>query len=113
VRYSTILSPQRYIKLLQEDVKSFEFPYSPATDQATVVDLPTEITDTLLMGLRLTQEGINRQAFRKRFGVDLADYHQPLIERFVKQGLLYMDEQVVRVTQKGRLLSNLIFRELV
>ncbi len=113
VRYSNILSPQRYIKAMQEEDFSTEFPRTTVTDQATVVDRDTEIADTLLMGLRLTQEGIQRTAFMKRFGIDLVDYHRPLIERFVAQGLLSVDEKAVRITQKGRLLSNFIFRELV
>lgn len=113
LRYSTILAPQRYINLMQGGVEQYIFPYTPATDQAAVVDFQTEIAETLLMGLRLTQEGIHRETFKQRFGVDLVDYHQPLITRFENQGLLYVDEEVVRITQKGRLLSNIIFRELV
>lgn len=114
VRYSTILSPQRYIKVMKERAESYyEFPRTPATDQVTEVDQTAEISETLIMGLRLTQEGINRAAFHKRFGVDLLDVHAEVIERYRTHGLLYVDDQVVKITQQGRLLSNMIFRELV
>jgi putative oxygen-independent coproporphyrinogen III oxidase len=113
VRYSTILSPQRYIKAMQNSLGDFEFPRTPATDEAVIPDFETEISETLLMGLRLTREGIHRETFFNRFGVDLVSYHRELIERFARQGLLYVDDKVVRITQKGRLLSNVIFRELV
>jgi oxygen-independent coproporphyrinogen III oxidase len=113
VRYSTILSPHRYIKAIQSSTDEFEFPRTPAIDQWTVVEREAEIADTLLMGLRLTQEGIQRATFQERFGDDLLNIHGALIDRFASSGLLYVDDRVVRLTQRGRLLSNMIFRELV
>jgi oxygen-independent coproporphyrinogen III oxidase len=113
IRYSTLLSPHRYIRVMQEAEGDYVFPRTPATDQVIEVDREGEIADTLLMGLRLTQEGISRQAFRTRFGEDLLTIHGALIERFEQNGLLHVDDQVVRLTQQGRLLSNMIFRELV
>lgn len=114
VRYSTILSPHRYIKAMHEHGSdTYEFPRTPATDEAVVVDEASEIAETLIMGLRLTQEGIDRTTFRARFGSDLLAMHGDVIERYQKHGLLYVDEQVVKLTRQGRLLSNMIFRDLV
>lgn len=113
VRYSTILSPQRYIKAMNGVAKDYEFPRTPATDQATIVDRESEIAETLIMGLRLTQEGINRKTFKQRFGADLLDVHPEVIKRYSEHGLLHVDEQVVKITQQGRLLCNMIFRDLV
>lgn len=113
VRYSVILSPQRYIKLMEANTKSYDFPHTPATDQAEVVSREGEIAETLIMGLRLTQHGIERRTFVNRFGVDLLDIHGGTIRRFADHGLLSVDDEHVRLTQQGRLLSNVIFRELV
>lgn len=113
VRYSVILSPQRYIKLMMESTGEFEFPRSPATDQAEVIQRDGEIAETLIMGLRLTQQGIERKTFARRFGADLLDIHGGTIRRFEDHGLLSVDDERVRLTQQGRLLSNVIFRELV
>jgi oxygen-independent coproporphyrinogen-3 oxidase len=113
VRYSTILSPQRYIKVMKEADTNFVYPRTPATDQAVIVDRDSEIAETLIMGLRLTQEGIDREMFRQRFGEDLLSVHPETIARYEKHGLLYVDDKVVRITTKGRLLSNMIFRDLV
>ncbi len=113
IRYSTILSPQRYIRALQEATGHFEFPRTPAIDQSIILTRETEIADTLLMGLRLTEEGINRANFAERFGVDPVDLHRLLFEKFVGYGLLEINPERVRVTRQGRLLSNMIFRELV
>ncbi len=113
VRYSTILSPQRYIKVMRESKGDFVYPRTPATDQAVQVDRESEIAETLIMGLRLTREGIDRDTFRQRFGEDLLDVHPETITRYEKHGLLYVDDKVVRITAKGRLLSNMVFRDLV
>jgi oxygen-independent coproporphyrinogen-3 oxidase len=113
VRYSTVLSPQRYIQAMQKAETRFEFPRTPATLEAVLVDRDNEIAETLITGLRLTQEGIEREAFQRRFGADLLDIHGGTIQRYQQYGLLYADDEVVRLTAEGRLLSNVIFRELV
>jgi oxygen-independent coproporphyrinogen-3 oxidase len=113
VRYSTVMLPQKYIYDLCHVSKTYEFPYSPATAHAVVVDRDNEIAETLIMGLRLTQEGIRREVFARRFGIDLLDLHGPVIDKYVCHGLLDVNADVVRLTPRGRLLSNMIFRELV
>ncbi len=113
VRYWTILSPLKYVKALRAHSPPLAFPRTPATDQAVVVDRETEIAETLLMGLRLTRDGVQRAAFRERFGADLLDLHGDLLERHQDDGLLTIDPERVRLTRRGRLLSNVVFRDLV
>ena len=113
VRYSTLLSPQRYVKALQAAPAPADFPRTPATDQAVVLDQAAEIAETLIMTLRLTRRGVSRANFAHRFGVDLLDLHGPIIDRFARQGLLEVNAERVRITERGRLLSNMVFRELV
>ena len=113
VRYSTILSPQRYIKALSEGSGEYSYPLTPATAELGRDGSRWEITDTLIMGLRLTREGIPRAQFSQRFGIDLVDLHRPIIERFVGNGLLTVDDERVKLTDQGRLLSNIVFREFV
>jgi oxygen-independent coproporphyrinogen III oxidase len=114
VRYATILSPQRYIKTIQEAKgKSFKFPYTPATVDAVIVERDAEIAETLIMELRLLKDGVSRRNFSDRFGVDLVELHQPVISKYQRYGLLEVTDERVRLTREGRLLSNTIFRELV
>ncbi len=116
VRYSVIRSPQRYIAALlppSQQPTGAAFPLTPAVDEATTLARDDEIAETLIMWLRLTREGVDRARFARRFGVDLVDLHRPLIERFTRDGLLQVDEARVRLTDRGRMLSNVIFRELV
>jgi oxygen-independent coproporphyrinogen-3 oxidase len=113
-RYWTILAPQKYIQAMQAaHPDGYEYPRTPATDEATLVDRPNEISETLIMGLRLLEHGIGWQSFQDRFGEDLRAIHGPVIDRFVGYELLETNSNGVRLTRKGRLLSNAIFRELV
>lgn len=100
--------PQKYIKTLQADSTPRVFPRTPVTSKAVSVDRETEIAETLMMGLRLTREGIQREAFRKRFDVDVYDLHGDTIERFVQQGLMHCDEHTLRLTRRARLISNAV-----
>ncbi len=114
VRYATQLMPQRYIKLMQDGVgEAFVFPRTPATVDEVIVPREDEIAEMLIMGLRLTQEGIRRADFAARFGQDILEIHPKTLPDFVARGLLEITPDRVRLTQQGRLLSNLVFRELV
>ena len=113
VRYSTILSPQRYIKALNEADGKYDYPRTPVTAEAVVVDRAGQISETLIMGMRLTQEGIPRAAFAERFGIDLLDLHGDVIRKYEGHGLLAVDDTRVKLTEAGRLLSNVVFREFV
>lgn len=113
VRYWTILGPRQYIDALRTKDTVYPYPKTPALDEAVLVDQLAEIADTLIMGLRLTKEGIHWDTFRQRFGVDLRELHGPIIQKYLNYGLLETDEQRLRITRQGRLLSNVIFRDLV
>jgi len=78
-----------------------------------VVDREREIAETLLMGLRLTRDGVQRATFRERFGADPLDLRGDLLKRHEDDGLLTIDPERVRLTRRGRLLSNIVFRDLV
>jgi oxygen-independent coproporphyrinogen-3 oxidase len=113
VRYAVVRSPQKYIQSLTHIDRAYTFPYTPAFEWGDVVEKDDEIAETLLMNLRLTVAGVSRAGFRERFGVDLLDLHGTLLNRFAATGLLEIDAERVRLTQQGRLLSNMLFRELV
>lgn len=113
-RYATLLSPQRYIKAMSADVRGEEaYPWTPAVDAFTQVERDAEISETLIMGLRLIEIGIERREFTDRFGEDLVVMHQETFERFTNAGLVEIDSERVKLTERGKLLSNIVFRELV
>jgi len=113
VRYWNILSPQEYIRKLHDPATSYTFPCTPVTAEAVPVDRASEISETLIMGLRLTRQGIQWGSFRERFGIDLRTLHGRVLDKYTGLRLLEVDQERVRLTRQGRLLSNVIFREFV
>jgi oxygen-independent coproporphyrinogen-3 oxidase len=112
-RYSVVRPIGQYIRALEPAPDVGRFPLTPACDESYELDQPGEIVDTLIMGLRLLNEGINRHTFRDRFGVDALDVHGDVLRKYADYELLTIDDHAVRLTRRGRLLSNMIFRDLV
>lgn len=92
------------------------FPAGPAARRTIAIDRPMEMRETMMVGLRLTQEGVAEGAFRERFGRSLDEVFGKEIERLVKLGLLeWIDEDGLRLrlTRRGRLLGNQVFMQFV
>lgn len=113
-RYSTIASPERYVAALQQGAagKDSAAP-TPAVAKTTLVSEAADIYETIMMGLRLTKEGISRARFRQRFGSDILDLFPTAAERMRAAGLLNITPERIRLSQEGRLLSNGVIRAFV
>ena len=113
-RYSTITSPERYIAALNDGSASEPAcPLTPAVAKAVQVTEADDLYETVMMGLRLTQEGIIRGQFRRRFGRDFVEMFPDSIERTTAAGLLIVTVDSVHLSDAGRLLSNAVIREFV
>ena len=113
-RYSNIAAPGKYVAALAEfGDQSYEFPLTPAVAKSKYVDRQDDLYDTIMMGIRLTDEGINRDAFESRFGRDIVDLFQDSVFKLRDLKLLEVKSDRVRLTPAGRLLSNAVIRELV
>ncbi len=113
-----VLSPPAYIKALRRDApESLPFPRTPATQSLTPIDLSAEIAETMMMGLRLTREGVSEAQFYQRFNVSLSETFERQIEPLITLGLLewfgHAPDRRLRLTSAGRLLGNRVFREFV
>ncbi len=113
-RYSTITAPGRYIAALdklQPDQRPF--PLTPAVAKHLAVSAADDLYETLMMNLRLTQEGVCRARFQKRFGADITDMFPQQCQKLAALGLLRIEAERLRLSDSGRLLSNFVIRELV
>jgi oxygen-independent coproporphyrinogen-3 oxidase len=111
VRTANVLAPAAYIQRCLNGALQ-PFPRTPATLEATRVDRDSEIAETMIMGLRLVREGVSRRGFYARFGEDLAIKFDREIRDLVGKGVLEWgeeDQDVLRLTSKGRLLGNQAF----
>lgn len=117
IRTINVLTPQAYIRrCLYSSPKTqvLPFPRTPATARAHKIGCTAEMNETMIMGLRLTQEGVSTAAFLQRFKQSLMEVYGMQINRLIHNGLLeWHEEDKLRLTPKGRLLGNQVFIEFV
>lgn len=115
VRTANVLAPAAYIRRCK-DGRAGDFPRTPATASVQKVDRETEMGETMMMGLRLTQEGISQEAFKQRFGRPVDEVYGSEIEELVSGRLLEWHgegRERLRLTPGGRLLGNQVFMRFV
>lgn len=92
------------------------FPCTPATVTVKSLERSDEIGETMMMGLRLVQEGVSRSMFKERFGQDLREFFAQEIGELSRLGLLEWageGEERLRLTPGGRLLGNQVFMQFI
>jgi oxygen-independent coproporphyrinogen III oxidase len=115
VRTANVLGPAAYIQRMMAG-ESMKFPRTPATVGATQTAPEMAMGEMMMMGLRLTEEGVADDEFVRRFGMSLQEAYEPQITRVIKLGLLeWVGEKQnrLRLTQAGRLLGNQVFVEFI
>ncbi|HYY42728.1 MAG TPA: hypothetical protein VE775_08370, partial [Pyrinomonadaceae bacterium] len=68
--------------------------------------------EALFLGLRLMR-GVDLRAHRTRFGTDVRAAHAADLARFSASGLIQLDDDCLRLTPNGVLLSNEVFAAFV
>lgn len=120
--YRTVNSatPGAYIRRMGKKVLgvagSNRFPNTPATINMNHIDTDTEIGETMMMGLRLVLEGVSNQDFLQRFGKNLQEVFGNQIDCLISIGLLEWTGAIgkrLRLTKKGYLLGNQVFKEFI
>ncbi|NTU56671.1 MAG: hypothetical protein HGA79_10520 [Anaerolineales bacterium] len=121
-RYSNALRIKTYIeRIIQHSALSIQpFPLSPATVNHHKQTLKDDMSEFMMTGLRLTQEGVSMQEFQARFGQSMQDVFGKEINELLKLDLIEKqtsefskNSEVLRLTQRGRLLGNQVFMRFV
>jgi oxygen-independent coproporphyrinogen-3 oxidase len=119
-RTVNVATPKAYIHRMENDPSASHagdsIPRTPATIETNFIDREAEMGEFMMMGLRLVEEGVSRRTFRQRFGVSLKDRYAAQIDRLISLGLLEWageQYQLLRLTRKGHLLGNLVFKEFI
>src|SRR5688572_13049692 len=116
-RYSNVLRIKTYIERLanlDQRVSNLEFPLSPATVNQHKQTLQDDMSEFMMTGLRLTQQGVSTTEFEKRFGSKLPEVYGKELEELLRVGLLESETlEVLRLTSRGRLLGNQVFMRFV
>jgi oxygen-independent coproporphyrinogen-3 oxidase len=111
VRFSTVLLPNRYVELVDESAAAGDGSLRHVHG-AEEITPDLSIADTLILGLRLN-EGIDLAAFASRYGRELDDVHGALLTEFTGYSLLERTATHLRLTARGRLLSNELFQRML
>ena len=113
-RYSNALRIKTYIDRCVSSSSDLAFPLSPATVNQHKQSRKDDMSEFMMTGLRLTQEGISHQEFQTRFGTSLQDVFEKEIDELLKMGLIEKQaSDSLRLTKHGRLLGNQVFIRFV
>ena len=119
-RFSNLKPPREYIRRLRD-----QFPTStalnddalatyaticsmPVVDTIEFIDRPLEMAETMMLGLRL-DSGVSVTEFEARFGVTPTEAYREELEELQPTGLVETVDGSIRLTDKGRFLSNEVF----
>ena len=71
-----------------------------------------QFEEAWFLGLRLNA-GVNIAALEREFGAEMAAAASEVVERLAEDGLVHSDGATVRLTARGRLVSNNVFQEFL
>ena len=100
------------VKPVPEYIRRIADGQSPERE-GEIIDRRLAMGETMMLGLRLVQEGVADARFRARFGVGLDETFGAEIAGLVRRGLLERLPDRVRLTPEGRLLGNQVFAEFL
>lgn len=103
-RYWNLLSPVEYIQQIERG--------ESVTAGSEIISRELEMAETMILGLRLN-EGIAFDAYAVRYGEDARERYLAPLRETRELGLIELSEARVRLTPRGRLLSNEVFWRLL
>lgn len=116
IRTANVGGIKPFIERCHQLVEGKQFPSGPATRRSIAIDQRMEMQETMMVGLRLTQEGVSEGRFNERFGLALPEVFGQEINTLTRSGLLEWvgdGDRRLRLTRRGRLLGNQVFMQFV
>ncbi len=114
-RMANLDAPNRYVEAVNESFEERMATGRAELRQVAGGETPDDATlraDAMILGLRLL-EGVSLSEFRARFGVEVADAFPDALARHERLGLLERTGGRVRLTERGLLLANEVFVDLL
>ena len=114
-RFANVDAPNRYVEAVNASAEERAARGRGTMQQIVGGETPDEATeraDVAILGLRLL-EGIDEAGFADRFGTTLDAEFGPALERHERLGLIERADGRVRLTERGLLLSNEVFIDLL
>ncbi len=116
LRVANTPSVEDYIRRLSEGGLDTQNAF-PAAEETLQVDLYTMQQETMMLGMRLTREGVSSVEFQKRFGTTIQEVFHKELERITARKLAewqtFPDGLHLVLTRGGVSLGNQVFQEFV
>ncbi|NCU17467.1 radical SAM family heme chaperone HemW [Pallidibacillus pasinlerensis] len=71
-----------------------------------------KIEEEMFLGLRKTA-GVSVKKFKEKFSVNPFEYYHDEIEKLTNEKLIEVNDEFIRLTEKGRFLGNIVFQEFI
>jgi oxygen-independent coproporphyrinogen III oxidase len=119
IRYSNVVRIKTYLNRLSVDRPApfresvTESAFSPAVARQKHPSRRESMQETMMLGLRLTREGVSDAAFRARFGTGIAETFPREVDDLTRLGLLKWKNGSLRLTSRARLIGNQVFMRFV
>jgi oxygen-independent coproporphyrinogen III oxidase len=91
---------------------SLELYIAGAPPSPILIDHRAALEENFFLGLRLTQ-GVNLRKLAAEFGDQTIDNFRDTIAEFIENGMLHRNGDRIRLTSRGRLLSNEVFQRFI
>jgi len=104
-------APLRAESLRFATTDSFDKFFISAETQTTPVKKEQALEESFFLGLRLNR-GVSLSQLRAQFGTQI-DAYNTIITEMIDNGLLVLVEDILKLTPRGRLLSNEVFEKFI
>jgi oxygen-independent coproporphyrinogen-3 oxidase len=113
VRTANFRGIMPYIRAVETASAPTIFPAGPAAQEITPISTWQAMQEYMMVGLRLTAEGVSFSQFHERFNQPLDQVFPKQMEYLIRVGLLEQEGDILRLTRRGRLLGNQVFMQFV
>lgn len=110
LRYSNRLHPLDYIAAIDSDTAPHDFPCSTAVLESMPIDPDLIRAESIILGLRLLREGVDRSVYCERYGEPLEKRYAGILEDYHDTGLLELRKDRIRLTPRGHFLANQVMQ---
>ena len=103
-RYNNICDIDEYEEIILSGKKPIEWEEN--------ISMKDKIEESIFLGLRMN-EGIKFKDFKEKYDFDFTEEYKEEIEKLKKSNLIDINDEGMRLTQKGREISNSVFVEFI
>ena len=121
IRFSNTKSPKKYIEQIEkcknnnnlqihnfnEFIKTIIFIYDHE-----IITKDAKQKEYIIFSLR-KNTGLSKSKFKKEFNENIEKFLPENLNNFIDYNLIKTDEDIIKLTDKGKLLSNELFREIL